>query len=683
MSSFLHALGAKPPWLVLLVSLLVSAFATYITRQETDRASQEAFERRLEKLSFDIYHHLDTYVSTLRAGVGLFNASEHVSRGEFGAFVETLEIDRFYPGIQGIGYAPMVSGDGLKPFEEQLVTDGFPGFMVSPPGQRDWYVPVTYLEPFDWRNQRAFGYDMYSEPVRRAAMDRAIRTGEASASGIVTLVQETQEDVQLGFLLYIPVWTENARLGDRPVGFIYAPFRMKKLMQGALGEHWPDLVFHIEDVSGEPATLYASVPPLSSGQFFGETQLAFAGRNWRLSARSTPAFDREAGGSAPLLVLAVGLLDSLLLFVMALTLVSHRRNAQLHAAKSQEQLILAQKFQQMADLAPTGLLLVSDTGEICLHNREVARLSGYDDTLVHKNVADLLPVVSGGVGLERGASDGSLHCRGGRTVPVEVRHTPLTVNQIPYEVYTLVDIRQRLRQESLLKQRTEALERFVYAVSHDLKSPLVAIAGLVDLVIHQLPPTGAEDSQQLLARVVRNCKQMEGLLNDLLALSRIGHQQLPVEFFSLQALVDEVALIYRPQLRDLGGKLELVLSCEVFSGYRILVRQLLDNLIGNALKYRSPVQPPVVRLTIVQTPEGVSIAVADNGPGVREADRRRVFDLFVRAHSGTEGSGVGLAICRSICERHQGDIWVETSDMGGANFVAHLHSVTETDRADA
>ncbi|AFU99149.1 CHASE domain-containing sensor histidine kinase [Simiduia agarivorans] len=683
MSTFLHALGAKPPWLVLLVSLLVSAFATYITQQETNRASQEAFERRLEKLTFDIYHHLDTYVSTLRAGVGLFNASEHVSREEFGEFVETLDIDRFYPGIQGIGYAAMVSSTDLKGYEKDLVTQGFPGFMVSPPGHRDWYVPVTYLEPFDWRNQRAFGYDMYSEPVRRAAMDRAISSGEASASGIVTLVQETKEDVQLGFLLYLPVWADNARLGDKPQGFVYAPFRMKKLMQGALGEHWPDLVFHIEDVSDEPATLYASVPPLSSGRFFGESQLAFAGRSWRLTARSTPAFDSEAGGSAPWLVLAVGLLDSLLLFVMALTLVSHRRSAQLHAVKSQEQLFLAQKFQQMADLAPTGLLLVSETGEVCLHNREAARLSGYEDELVNKNVADLLPVVSGGVGLERSASDGALHCRGGRTVPVEVRHTSLTVNQVPFEVYTLIDIRQRLRQESLLKQRTEALERFVYAVSHDLKSPLVAIAGLVDLVIHQLPANGMEDSRQLLARVVRNCKQMEGLLNDLLALSRIGHQQLPVESFSLPALVDELVLIYRPQLRDLGGKLELVLSCEVFSGYRTLVRQLLDNLLANAVKYRSQVQSPIVRLSIAQTQEGVTISVADNGPGVREADRQRVFDLFVRAHTSGEGSGVGLAICRSICERHQGDIWVETSDMGGAQFVAHLHSVSDSDGSNA
>lgn len=683
MLPLIHALGAKPPWLVLLVSLLVSVFATYITQQETDRASQEAFERRLEKLSFDIYHHLDTYVSTLRAGVALFNASDFVSREEFSAFVETLETDRFYPGIQGIGYAAMISSGDLTRFQAQLVADGFPGFMVSPPGERDWYVPVTYLEPFDWRNQRAFGYDMYSEPVRRAAMDRAIRTGEASASGTVTLVQETQEDVQLGFLLYLPVWADGARQGDNPLGFVYAPFRMKKLMQGALGGHWPDLVFQIEDVSDEPATLYLSVPHHSTGQFFGETQLAFAGRSWRLSARSTPHFDSEVGGSAPLLVLAVGMLDSLLLFVMALTLVSHRRSAQLHAAKSQEQLFLAQKFQQMADLAPTGLMLVSETGEICLHNREAARLSGYDEALNGKRVNDLLPVVSGGVGLERGASDGALHCRAGRTVPVEVRHTPLTVNKTAFEVYSLVDIRQRLRQESLLKQRTEALERFVYAVSHDLKSPLVAIAGLIDLVIHQLPESGAEDSRQLLARVARNCKHMEGLLNDLLALSRIGHQQLPVESFSLPALVDELVVIYQPQLRDLGGKLDVRVSCEFFTGYRPLVRQLLDNLLANAVKYRSAVQPPIVSLGIEPTQEGISIAVADNGPGVREADRRRVFDLFVRAQSGGEGSGVGLAICRSICERHQGDIWVETSALGGALFIAHLHTVTEADGTDA
>ena len=83
---------------------------------------------------------------------------------------------------------------------ESIRNDGFPEYTINPPGERDEYSAIIYLEPFDWRNKRAFGYDMWSNEMRHNAMARARDTGQAATSGIITLVQETKQDVQRGFL---------------------------------------------------------------------------------------------------------------------------------------------------------------------------------------------------------------------------------------------------------------------------------------------------------------------------------------------------------------------------------------------------------------------------------------------------------------------------------------------------
>jgi len=93
---------------------------------------------------------------------------------------------------------------------EAIRREGFPNYAMSPPGERAVYTAIVYLEPFDLRNKRAFGFDMFSDPTRRAAMERSRDTGLTSISARVTLVQETTEGVQAGFLMYLPCYTRGA-----------------------------------------------------------------------------------------------------------------------------------------------------------------------------------------------------------------------------------------------------------------------------------------------------------------------------------------------------------------------------------------------------------------------------------------------------------------------------------------
>src|SRR6185312_15091500 len=143
----------------------------------------------------------------LRGGVGLFAATDNqVTRAAWHTYVNTLAIDKNYPGIQGIGFAKQIKAQQLAAHVRAVRSEGFPDYQIKPGGDSEEYTSIIYLEPFDWRNQRAFGFDMFTEPVRREAMITARDTGAPSISGKVTLVQETDQGVQNGFLMYLPVY---------------------------------------------------------------------------------------------------------------------------------------------------------------------------------------------------------------------------------------------------------------------------------------------------------------------------------------------------------------------------------------------------------------------------------------------------------------------------------------------
>ncbi|BFM10497.1 CHASE domain-containing protein [Simiduia litorea] len=685
--------------MVLLISLTISFFAAYITNLQSEKTGQERFQRQVEKLNADILHHLNTYLGLLRAGVGVYYASESLTRAEWQKFVETLDIHRFYPGIQGIGFAEYFPHAQRGAFEARIQAEGFESFTLAPSGKREFYAPVVYLEPFDWRNQRAFGYDMLSEPVRRAAMERARDSGEASISGHVVLVQETDKDVQAGFLMYLPVYLGKIvpdNVKDKRAqlqGFVYAPFRMKKLLDNVGDAGATQLIYHITDTADgeEKLELFHSDPSGAqrSGGFYDQRDMAFAGRVWQITTLSTEAFDLEQIDNSALLVLIAGLVDSLLLFIMALTLLSHRRSAQENAEQLSEQLHLSKKFQQMADFAPTALITVNKLGKIDLYNQQALQLFGYSEQeLVGLSIEELVPHRFRTEHPEYRAkylekpeqramgSGRDLYCltKSGAELPVEIAIMPAQLNKSGYTVCSIVDISERKRQENLLRRKSTDLEQFVYAVSHDLKSPLVAISGLADLISNKLDHIRDDDLPYLVQRVSANTGQMERLLNDLLEVSRVAYKALELEPVEIAELSDQLLLLNKELVEACGGTLQISFTEGVFNAHKTLLLQLYTNLISNAVKYRSPLRALNVDVSMQLDSKGSFISkVEDNGIGISPEWQRRVFDLFVRKGEGDGlGSGVGLSICKSVVERHHGSIAIESEEGVGATFIVTI-----------
>ncbi|MBS4099087.1 MAG: CHASE domain-containing protein, partial [Sulfuricella sp.] len=194
------------PWLVLLAGLAVTFMVYRSNQTDTRRALETEFAHRVNQLSGSIEVRLRGYEQVLRGAAGLFAASVSVERHEFRDYVAALNLEKHYPGIQGVGYARLVRPHDLATHVAAIRKEGFPDYAVRPDGERETYTPVIYIEPFSGRNLRAFGYDMFSEPVRRAALERARDEGNTAISGKLKLLQEIDRDVQAGFIMYLPVY---------------------------------------------------------------------------------------------------------------------------------------------------------------------------------------------------------------------------------------------------------------------------------------------------------------------------------------------------------------------------------------------------------------------------------------------------------------------------------------------
>src|SRR5690606_15608737 len=150
------------------------------------RAEEQRFRREVAYIQGEIHTRIEAYIATLRAGSALFSHSDKVTREEFRSFAQSLDLQKYYPGIQGIGFTQRLQPDEVERFIQQTRAAGTENFRIWPETPRDEYHTILYLEPLDRRNQVAIGYDMFTHPVRRAAMERARDTGQPAASGRVT-----------------------------------------------------------------------------------------------------------------------------------------------------------------------------------------------------------------------------------------------------------------------------------------------------------------------------------------------------------------------------------------------------------------------------------------------------------------------------------------------------------------
>lgn len=469
-----------------LLALILGTVAGGMAWQRIEAAHRETLQRAFNaetgEIALKIDERFKAYRQVLRGARALFAASEEVTRQEWRQYVDALRLSEDYPGIQGVGFAVPLSASEVKHHERAMHDQGFADYRLSPPGTRTEYSAIIYLEPFDWRNQRAFGFDMYSEPMRREAMARARQLGTPALTGKVRLVQETATDTQAGVLLYLPVFRQHATLSTPAqreaafVGWVYSPFRMNDLITGTFGESAPRVRLRIYDghETTPSALLFDSHPTLpEQGPLRSLGTLELDSRVWTLAFDSAP----ELGIAPPVLRLeqaTIVLIGGLFVLLTASFCAARQRAVELARISTSLRRSEA-RYSALVNLSQDGIAALDARLCFTYLNPRLLALLGFPETeLLGRRFDSLWPsedAVRSQVLAERlrrgevAAWEEQLHNADGRLITVIVTHAPhLDENgALQGAILTITDISERKASE----------ERIRYLATHD---PLTGLA---------------------------------------------------------------------------------------------------------------------------------------------------------------------------------------------------------------
>ena len=360
---------------------------------------------------------------------------------------------------------------------------------------------------------------------------------------------------------------------------------------------------------------------------------------------------------------------------------------QLHVqARTEELQSLQRRYELILNSAGEGICGLDMEGKATFVNPTVAKLTGWPvDELIGKDEHEIF--VSNGDQTDSLSPDERvLYRKDGTRFPVEFVRTPINENgRVVGSVIMFKDITERKQvQDSLARKAAELarsnaeLEQFAFVASHDLQEPLRKIQAFGDRLKVKCQPIQAPDIQDYLDRMQGAAARMRNLINDLLTFSRVIRSSEPFVAVDLGAITKEVLGDLEVRIEKSGAKVEIE-ELPKIDGDPMQMRQLMLNLLSNALKFQPPGAIPLIKisattLTPLSREPQCELRVQDNGIGFDEKYMDKIFAVFQRLHGRTEyeGTGVGLAVCRRIVDRHHGTITATSQSGKGATFIVTL-----------
>src|SRR5690554_4035919 len=325
----------------LLTSILALLFGLVITFlvvgkiAETEQVRLEAAYNVTFNQAVDtVIGKIKAYEQVLRAAQGLFYVSPDLSRNDFATFYQSLKLEENYPGIQGLGYVVSLLPEQKAEHLRAVHQSGLAGYAIYPEGERDIYSSNLYVEPLTEKNRNGLGFDMYSEPGRQEAMDRAANSGQAAITEELSLVQ-TDSDTRLdGLMMYLPVLIDPSEFAlsveQRTLhsGWVYAAFRLDDVLRDVLATHAQVGLLTIYDETAEKAdnVLFEQQGDASALSFSLQKSYEVGGRTWSFIGQPDRAFVDTISSNSSTISWFIGSIISLLFALLVAAITNSRAN---------------------------------------------------------------------------------------------------------------------------------------------------------------------------------------------------------------------------------------------------------------------------------------------------------------------------------------------------------------------
>ena len=696
--------------LILLVSIIFTVSSSVYVDNTISNTNRNNFELHVDNITYSIKDRIAVYKNVLLGGTGFISATQGSDREGWRVYIENLNIQDNYPGVQGMGYSIFIDPEQKKEDEEKVQSKGFSDYKINPEGERDIYTSILYLEPFDLINQQTFGYDMYSNSVRKDAIDRAIETGEVTISAPVTLVQETDKDAQHGFIVYAPVYIGNSTSSSesrfKDVGIIHAAFKAENFIDNSLDSiDTSDITLKISDLdesSYEGNIIYSNSVNGNdkiindSFHYFSLREIEFGGRIWTLEFESTDSFAKiDPSKYMPLLIFTIGIIFSFLIAFVLYAFSSARKKAIDYAKIVNKDLIrknnrikLARKAGDFGiwdfDVKKNKLIWDDKMYEIYNLNKDTFKCEYSEwEKLIYKE--DLQRISNLFRKALTGKSDFNTHFRflSKDGFVKYIKTSAFVVKNKKREATRVTGINLDVTHEMEVdKTKTE----FVSLASHQLRTPLAAISWYTEMLISGDAGKLNKKQNKYLDEIYTGSQRMISLVRSLLDVSRLelGTYNINPEDIDIVKLL-KVQVKENSQLaKNKKIKIKLDIDKNVKKAFvdEDLLNIVFQNLITNSLKY-SP-EKTEINIELKRLKKGSTFndkkmqydallyKVKDSGYGIPESQKDKIFKKLFRADNikeyDSDGTGLGLYIIKTIVDNIKGYIWFESEINKGTTF---------------
>jgi PAS domain S-box-containing protein len=704
--------------LIMAAGIFLTTVVFWEARQSALNSFRLQFERDAAMRSNLIAWKLEECLAITQALQRFFAASQHVDASKFAIFALPFLEKR--GDLQALEWIPHVRHAEREIFENIRREQGMQNFAITeygpdgeiiPAGDREAYYPVFFVEPLKG-NEKAAGFDLASNPVRRVALDKARDTGEPTVSERIRLVQEPGE--QFSFLIAIPVYrrgmpTETIEQRKAALqGFASGVFRAGNVLLAALDSTDPiGLPFDLIDFSApiEHRVLYrwsARLKTKCSGKSLFCPAISpylrtfdFAGREWGVEVTASPAYLERHYSLAYWAILPTGIFLTVILgFYLQATLERRTRLERIVMERTAELQKSEERFRDLFENISDFIYTHDLEGCFLTMNPAAASLLGPIEEVLGRHVTDFMPVENREeffqVYLPAIKSQSWFNCtvlllsKEGHRHYVECKNS--LVEGEGSETYVRGsgrDVTERKRYEKELRKSKEAAEaasraksQFLANMSHEIRTPMNGVLGMTELLLS----SGLSERQLELARTVRTSGEaLLSVLNDILDISKIEAGRLELEDidFNLWETIEGSIDLFARQAHKKGLELVCDIDGEVpvfLKGDPVRIRQILMNLVGNAVKFTETGQVVVRVFSMDGDNESsdISFEVQDTGIGIRSEVQQEIFDAFSQADGSVTrkhgGTGLGLSICRQLCEMMGGSIEVQSAPGKGSTF---------------